>query len=232
MRASRRASPANEAELLARARALAGLSLGRLAADLGRPIPADLRRAKGWAGELLERALGAPGMSRPEPDFAALGVELKTLPVGADGRPRESTHVCSVPLAGAEGLTWERSLVRRKLARVLWVPVEAAPDVAPSRRRIGTALLWSPSPAEESCLRADWEELMELVALGAYDRLRGHLGTCLQVRPKAASGRARTAARDASGAPAMTLPRGFYLRASFTARILEQHYARGVGGGW
>ncbi len=218
--------PATEAELLARALALAGLPLAEIAARHGWPVPGDLRRAKGWTGELLEAALGAPGDSAAQPDFAALGIELKTVPIGADGRPRESTHVCTVPLAATEGLTWEASLVRRKLARVLWVPIESPPRRAPGARRVGSAVLWSPSPEEERRLRTDWEELMELVALGEVERIGGALGECLQIRPKAADGRSLAPAWDADGAPARTLPRGFYLRASFTGALLRARCAR------
>lgn len=220
--------PASEAELLARARAVAGLSLGALAQRLGAAAPADLRRAKGWTGALIERALGAPGGSRPEPDFAALGIELKTVPVTADGRPRQSTHVCTVALLGVENAHWESSLVRRKLARVLWVPVLGAAATSPAARIVGQPLLWSPAPAEEQALRADWEELMELVALGDYGRIHGQLGECLQIRPKAAHGNAGTAAIDADGAPVLALPRGFYLRSAFTGRILRAGYALGT----
>src|SRR5262245_35676959 len=90
--------PSSRSELLARARALSGQSLGALAAHFGVPVPPDLRRRKGFAGELLERALGAVAASRAGPDFPALGVELKSLPVGSQGLPLESTFVCTLPL--------------------------------------------------------------------------------------------------------------------------------------
>lgn len=41
--------------------------------------PKDLKRDKGWIGVLLEIWLGASAGSKPEQDFAALGVELKTI---------------------------------------------------------------------------------------------------------------------------------------------------------
>src|SRR5688572_21815869 len=105
----RRAPPASVPELEARAAALRGRSLAELAAELEAPVPLDLRRAKGWQGQIVEAALGAAGGSRPEPDFAALGVELKTIPVGRDGAPRESTFVCTAPVEGAIDPIWETS---------------------------------------------------------------------------------------------------------------------------
>lgn len=71
--------PQSQEQLLAQARQLAGYSLGELAA-LAIPIPRDLKRDKGWTGILLELWLGASAGSKPEQDFAALGVELRRFP--------------------------------------------------------------------------------------------------------------------------------------------------------
>ena len=59
---------------------------------------------------------------------------------------------------------------------------------------------------------------------GARARKRihsSHYGRYLQIRPKAANARALGQAYDEEGNPGMTLPRGFYLRTSFTRQILE-----------
>jgi DNA mismatch repair protein MutH len=109
---------------------------------------------------------------------------------------------------------------------VLWVPVEASPAIALPMRRVGQAILWSPNAREEALLRHDWEEHMELIALGRSDEIHGKMGVALQVRPKAASGGARTVGNDAGGARAAALPLGFYLRTGFTAAILGYAYAR------
>ncbi|MCG3200805.1 MAG: DNA mismatch repair protein MutH [Gammaproteobacteria bacterium] len=217
--------PRTEEELLGRARALAGARLGEVAASLRRPVPSDLRRAKGWVGELVELALGASAGSRPEPDFPELGIEVKTLPVDAQGAPKESTHVCAISMREAAGAHWETSVARAKLARVLWVPVEAAAAIALPMRHIGQAILWSPDTREEALLRRDWEEHMELIALGRSDQIRGEMGAVLQVRPKAASGGSRTPVSDGDGVRAAALPLGFYLRPRFTAAILGRVYA-------
>ncbi len=116
--------PQSQEQLLAQAQQLAGYSLGELAQLAGIPIPRDLKRDKGWIGILLEIWLGASAGSKPEQDFAALGVELKTIPIDSSGRPLETTFVCVAPLTGNSGVTWESSHVRHKLKRVLWVPVE------------------------------------------------------------------------------------------------------------
>lgn len=216
--------PADEQALVCRAQALSGLTLGELGAQLGLSVPADLKRDKGWVGQAMERALGATAKSKAIPDFPGLGVELKTLPVDERGRPLESTFVCTIPLNDIADVEWSESRVRGKLSRVLWVPVDGTRERPVHQRRIATALIWSPTSEQEALLRSDWTELATLIARGDYEAITGHLGTLLQVRPKAANSRARRIARDEDGGVMHTLPRGFYLRAKFTASILREHF--------
>jgi DNA mismatch repair protein MutH len=220
-----RPPPRDEAELVERAAALAGMRLAELALGLNAPVPADLRRAKGFVGGLLERALGASAGSRALPDFPELGIELKTLPVDRAGVPVESTFVCTIPLTEIGQVEWADSRVRRKLATVLWVPVEGERNIAVGERRIGQALLYRLTTEDEAVLRADWEELAGLIGRGHVEALTGHVGRFLQIRPKAAHSRARRVGFDADGAPFAALPKGFYLRASFTRTLLERHFA-------
>lgn len=214
--------PASEEELQARAETLSGRTLQQIATLLDEPVPPDQSRHKGWTGELLERYLGASASSLPEPDFQAIGVELKSLPVNRHGRPNESTYVCTVPLTPRELGNWQASAVRRKLARVLWVPVEAGPGLPLPERRIGTPLLWSPDREQERQLREDWEELTGMIAVGELEQITAGHGRILQVRPKAADGKVLRRGPATDGGMNLTLPRGFYLRASFTASILER----------
>ena len=215
------APPRSLDELLRRAAALDGLRVGELARRVGLALPAEPRSAKGHLGRLLELALGADAGNRDEPDFRELGVELKSVPLDRLGRVRESTFVCSLDLARAGREEWELSRVRRKLACVLWFPVQALP-FALADRYLGTARLWRPSPGQETLLRADWEELMGHVATGRIEELSAHLGQALQVRPKAPDGRARVNCLGPEGETLPVVPRGFYLRARFTEAVLWQ----------
>lgn len=216
--------PTSEAELLSRASALAGYTFSELALRLGLPVPHDLKRDKGWVGMLLERHLGASAGSKPEQDFAEIGVELKSIPVDADGRPLETTFVCVAPLTGNSGVTWSNSHVRHKLSRVLWIPVEGARTIPLGDRHVGSPLLWSPSAEEEEQLQRDWEELMDMIVLGNVERITARHGEVMQIRPKAANGKALTEGIGHRGQPIMTLPRGFYLKKSFTSALLARHF--------
>jgi len=218
-------APETEAELLARARALAGSTIAELAERFSLTAPANLRRHKGFVGALLERALGATAGSRAAPDFEQLGIELKTLPVDTRGRSLESTFVCTIPLIEIGEVEWLSSRVRRKLNRVLWIPVQGERQIAVPERRIGEPLLWSLDAASEAALRFDWEELAGIIGRGDVETITGHIGRCLQIRPKARDSHARRRGVDADGARFAALPRGFYLRATFTSEILRQNYA-------
>ena len=216
-------APATEEELLRRARALAGHPLGAIAERHGVPI-ADVRRAKGWIGQLLEVALGATAASRATPDFEHLGVELKSVPVDPTGRPRETTFVCTADLEEMGGQRWEDSRVREKLARVLWIPIETAPGIELPFRRVGMPLLWSPDAEEEALLRADWEEFAELVGHGRVEAITAHRGRVLQMRPKGANSAQVRWGIDEDGMPVRVAPRGFYLRSAFVESILRRAF--------
>jgi DNA mismatch repair protein MutH len=181
-------------------------------------------RTKGKGGEILERALGATGGSAKVHDFPALAIELKTIPTDERGHPHESTYVCTLPMGDVDRVEWETSWVRSKLARVLWVPLISRHHVAHgshAARRIGRARLWSPTAEQDAILRTDFEDAVGAIALGHVEALTAHAGRWLQVRPKARDGSARTLSWGREGERIPTVPRGFYLRASFTAAILE-----------
>ena len=158
--------PESEAELLSHAWEIAGLTLGELGARVGVEVPDESVRGKGIAGQIIEKALGATAGSRAEPDFVELGIELKTIPLDAVGKPKESTFVCSISLAAMADTDWERSTVLKKLSKVLFVPVEAASNTPLRDRRVGRAYLWAPTPEEQQLLRTDWERLAEMIAAG------------------------------------------------------------------
>ena len=217
--------PSTIDELVLRARAFAGLRLGHVAAELDLAVPADLRRHKGWVGRLFEQILGADGGSRAGADFARLGVELKTIPVNRAGRPLETTFVCSVPLANPDDVTWKTSTAYDKLKQVLWIPVLAEPDLRIADRMVGTALLWSPSPPQHRLLADDWRAHLDTIRRGYVENITADDGVALQIRPKAASASSQTWCTGPDGESIMTLPRGFYLRRSFTESLLAEHLA-------
>lgn len=211
-------------ELFQRAATLAGRSFADLAAETGLQVPKDLRRDKGWVGQLLELQLGATAGSKPTQDFPELGVELKTLPVTPDGEPLETTFVCTAPLVNIQGVQWAHSNVRNKLQQVLWLPIDGRREVPLAERVVGSAFLWVPSEQEETLLRNDWEEHMDRIALGQVENITARQGEAMQIRPKAADGSALTQAIGPEGTIIEVRPRGFYLKKDFTRRIVQRMF--------
>jgi DNA mismatch repair protein MutH len=187
-------------------------------------VPAGGLRSKGWAGRVIERELGAGDGGRQGPDFADLGVELKTVPVDQDLCPAESTAVCHIDPVAIAGESWATSYVRKKLARVLLIALEVQRRQVASvgDRRVVAVRLWAPSPDEESLLRADFELLVrEYFRCGRASEITGHLGRVLQVRPKARRASDLRHAFGADGKPTRIGRCGFYLRPTFVHSILR-----------
>ncbi|AKA46399.1 TPA: DNA mismatch repair endonuclease MutH [Haemophilus influenzae] len=208
-------------QLLSQAQSIAGLTFGELADELHIPVPIDLKRDKGWVGMLLERALGATAGSKAEQDFSHLGVELKTLPINAEGYPLETTFVSLAPLVQNSGVKWENSHVRHKLSCVLWMPIEGSRHIPLRERHIGAPIFWKPTAEQERQLKQDWEELMDLIVLGKLEQITARIGEVMQLRPKGANSRSVTKGIGKNGEIIDTLPLGFYLRKEFTAQILK-----------
>ena len=65
---------------------------------------------------------------------------------------------------------------------------------------------------------------MDMIVLGQVDQITARHGEFLQIRPKAANSKALTEGIGRDGQPVMTLPRGFYLKKTFTAPLLARHF--------
>jgi DNA mismatch repair protein MutH len=206
--------PRSREELLNRALALEGRALFDLARDVGFNLGELGLHGKGKIGALLERALGATGGSSATFDFPDLEVELKTVPLGENGRPRESTYVCTLQLLEADRAEWNTSWVRRKLSCVLFVPYDDG--------RVGRSTLFEPTEEDDAILKHDFDDIMGILGTGGIEGLTGHVGRALQVRPKAAHSLVRTKAIGPDDAIVSAVPRGFYLRAGFVGGILRR----------
>lgn len=198
-----------------------------LAEGLGLPVPAGRLRTKGWSGQVIERELGAGDGGVLGPDFAALGIELKTVPVDRALLPAESTAVCHIDPVAIAGESWATSYVRSKLARVLFVALEVPErqgvhEPSVGDRRVAAIRLWSPSSDEESLLRADFELFVrDYFRCGRAAEITGHLGRVMQVRPKARRATDLRTAFGSDGKPTRIGRCGFYLRPGFICGILR-----------
>ena len=208
--------------LLAHARALVGVQLGDLADQLGLGAPLGAVRTKGWAGQIIEHELGVETGGARGPDFAALAIELKTVPVDPALVPLESTAVCQIDPIAIAGESWATSYARHKLQRVLFVALETRRGQPVAERRVSAVRLWSPSPDEDALLRADFELFVRAYfRKGRSESITGHLGRVLQVRPKGRNAADLRDGYDEEGRPIRVGKSGFYLRPAFVAAILR-----------
>lgn len=211
---------------MGRARVLTGRTVAEVAARAGFLTPRDLAGHKGFIGQLVERALGAEGGSEARPDFPQLGIELKTLPVRADGTPCESTFVSKAVIDGTEPFAFRETALWAKLARVLFVPVEGARDLAVGTRRFGMPFLWEPSPDDEAALEADWRAIAGRIREGELETVTAREGVILQLRPKALDASERSPGVGDGGWLVPMQPRGWYLRRTFTASLVARAFGR------
>jgi DNA mismatch repair protein MutH len=107
------------------------------------------------------------------------------------------------------------------LSRSASRPTGGSPFGALAERRVGPAVLWRPTPAQEAVLAADFDEIVGRAGAGHVEDLDARAGRWLQLRPKAPHGRARTVAYGPEDERITAVPRGFYLRARFTAALLR-----------
>ncbi len=224
-----KAPPQNELELLNRGYKLAGRTLAELASALNQTVPESFKQAKGYVGQLIETHLGASAGNKPSPDFINLAIELKTLPFNKKGEPQETTYVCTAPRSQAAiEESWESSRVKKKLQQVLWIPVESDPSIPIANRKVGAPFLLKLQhyPALETILQKDWEELMDMLHLGKIAELTASFGQYLHIRPKAAHSRILATTLNLDGEEQQVGPKGFYLRTTFTNKILRECYCR------
>jgi DNA mismatch repair protein MutH len=198
-----------------------GTTLAELADGLGMPVPVGAAKTKGWSGQVIERELGASGSHGP--DFAGLGVELKTVPVQSALTPLESTAVCHIDPVTIAGESWNTSYARSKLRKVLFVALDVPAGAhSVGERRVAAVRLWTPSPGEEAALRQDFEQVVrDYFRRGRAAEITGHLGAVMQVRPKARNARDLRGAFGPDGNPMRIGRCGFYLRPAFVREILR-----------
>ncbi len=217
-------APKSLLELKERLDNIVGKSIAELARELEVPLPANLKNAKGFNGELLEIALGADARKLPIPDFPNLLIELKTIPVDERRMPLESTFICHLNLGKRPLNNFFESLLYKKISLILFVAIEGSKAIAKPQRRILAYYLFKPDAKTLSVIRDDYEEVMEQISLGRAHELNARMGTIVQVRPKGASGRELVPYINESGETGLTRPRGFYFRANFTKSICKNMF--------
>ena len=186
-------------------------------------MPKHMTNSKGLSGQIIEYLLGAEAQSRPLPDFPRLNLEIKTIPINIKQQPLETTYICSANLLPKEiNYDFYTSALYKKIQHILWLPL-IVPDPQHdllANRIVGNAFLWQPNPEQLAAIEADWIELTQMMLFGNIEQVSSHYGQVLQIRPKASNSKVTTESLDETGQKILTLPRGFYLRKTFTQNLL------------
>jgi DNA mismatch repair protein MutH len=191
----------------------------------------NLKYQKGLIGTTIEKYLGASSQSLAQPDFPNLGetgIELKTIPIlykpNQFPTPKESTYVCVAPSQlKSHYQSWQTCWLRQKLSHVLWIPIQANPEIPLANRKILKPIFWELKnfPELEQQLKIDWEELIAAIQFGQLTDINAAYGVYLQLRPKASNNQLTERYLTHEGHWISIVPRGFYLRPKFTKFIFD-----------
>lgn len=212
---------ASESEILARARAMVGRSLGELAARPARRV-VSARETRGTVGAIVERYFGIEANSDAAPDFTGAAIELKTVPLirrSSGWTVKERTFVTRIDYGRLAGEEWPTASIRPKLDSILLVFYEWQADTDIYEFRVVDIVLWHPASELMPVLEGDWTVVREKVRAGRAGDISESDGLMLAAATKAADGMARTT-QPFSNEPVR--PRAWALKPSLTRSIYEE----------
>lgn len=155
-------------------------------------------------------------------EFARFGIEVKTVPVDAQGKIVEAM---SFPAFHHEELiyeTWDASDLLGRINRLLIVPVHRSKGATLAATRLGRPFFWSPSQDELVGIQTEWERFRRLIQIGQARVLpKPSETTYIHVRPK---GRDATD-RDKAPGGFDVIKKCFWLNQSYVGRVLAANDA-------
>ncbi|WMY97698.1 MAG: MutH/Sau3AI family endonuclease [Arsenophonus sp.] len=214
----------NKTILLSKINQIIGLSLGDLAKRLKIPIPYNLKKKKGWIGQLFDNFFGVNLIHQSNIDFPHLGIELKTIPINRYGKPSQNTFVCSLSYINSNNFNWFQSYIRYKLSHVLWILIEEDKKIPLKERKIINSFLWKPSKKEENCIQKDWEILMDIIVFGRLEQLNSYYSKILEIKVKSFYKKNQTMSINQNGFIFKNSPIAFYLKKDFTKTIIIKNF--------
>ncbi len=195
---------------LAKLRLLIGQDLRQLAERHGVTVFREGKRNKGWAGHVLERALGLSPGSAQAPNFGSWELKLvslyrlKTTGLVTAKETMQITmldpvHVAATPFEHSHVLSKMRSMV---VCARLWVDEHetSSPLVDVVQFTLDDAELYEQ-------IRSDYEEVRSALRRGGLEAVHSHMGVLIQARTK--------------GPGHGSTSRGFYARKAFVNRVLR-----------
>jgi len=175
-------------QLLRRLDDLHGMPFARLAPGVGVAWKAGgPARNKGFAGHVVQAALGEPMNSVPRRDLVAFGLEIKTIPLDVHLKVREATKVSSLNYQHLLDSSWRTSHVYQKMRTTLFVPVVKRDTKAWQDWYMCGSFIWLPTEDDDALLEGDYEAVRALVRQGDLSALNSRpypAGPCRHLLPR------------------------------------------------
>lgn len=187
-----------------------GQTVAVIAASFG--LAKTSNSQKGFHRQLAVKMLAAGGNSIPELDRA--GIELKTIRLGKNGKPRESMSFPGFKFLEILNQDWEESSFFEKIEKkFLFVVFEPGPTDEVFRR----AFLWNMPYNDRLEAQRVWEDTKRRVAIDATDLPGMTESPVAHVRPKGKDGNDKIPTPQGG----LHLRQAFWLNARYIASIIN-----------
>lgn len=188
-----------------------GKTVPEIAASFG--LSKTSKSQKGFHRQLAVKILAAGGSSIPELDRA--GIELKTIRLRKNGRPRESMSFPGFKFLEIVNEDWEESSffekIEKKFLFVVFSPKDSIDEI------FQTAFLWNMPYSDRLEAQRVWEDTRRRVAIDATDLPGMTESPVAHVRPKGKDGNDKIPTPQGG----MHLRQAFWLNSSYIHSVVQ-----------
>jgi DNA mismatch repair protein MutH len=194
--------------------------VGKRIDALGAQLGVKPSKAKDYAARVVWTLLGARRRDTRLREFEDFGVSRKTVPLGPRGEALEHTYIMPFRIDELIEETWDDSLLKEALGRILFVPLRVSKRGSyQGDRVIGPPFFWTPSEGEVKVLKSEWKMFHDAIASGQITKLPTARSTqMLHVRTKGQNSRDIDPSQRFASVPR----RAFWLNARFVADLVRR----------
>ena len=215
-------APENEEDLIKRAFSLTGKKIVELCEPFNKFFNEKSKKSKGYLGKILEMYLGASAGNLPIPDFPNLKIELKILPLNKNMLPKSNVKICyNSNMPTQSNYKWDSSIVKLKLNKVLWIPIEADSSIPLRERRICHPFL-SHLKDYENIIKEDYKNITYFLFSGKMEYISANLGKYL-ILQSISSNKNLTNYFNFDGDLIRTNFKAFYLKKNYLRKIIYEN---------
>ena len=215
-------APKTESELISRSDLLTGNKLIEIYKFFGMFFQKKHKSSDGYLGKIMEMYLGASAGNLPIPDFPDLGIELKILPLNRSMLPKKNIKICSTSFFPFKKNTlWEKSILRSKLKKILWIPFQSDTSIPFNKRKIYQPFIFKLKKYEK-VIKQDYENIMEFIFLGKVYKYSSSLGKYL-ILGNVSSNKKLTSFFNLDGHLVKSNYIGFYLNKAFIKKMMYEN---------